>query len=57
MRAGLKEVAKVTAGISEHAGSGNADAIESQRAGLACERGFQIRGRERSVRAQKSRST
>jgi hypothetical protein len=56
-RSGLKEVAKVPAGIGEHAGSGDADAIESQRAGLACERGFQIGGRERGVRAQKSRST
>ena len=57
MRAGREEIAKVPAGISEHAGSGDADAIESQRAGFACERGFQVGGSERCVRAQKSRST
>ena len=57
MRAGLEEVAKLTAGVGEDIGDGDADAIESQRAGLACERGFQTGGRERGVPAQKSRST
>ncbi len=57
MRAGLEEVAKLTAGVGEDIGDGDADAIESQRASLACERGFQTGGSERGVPAQKSRST
>jgi hypothetical protein len=57
MRAGIEEGAEMFACIRDRIRSGDANAIESERAGFARERGPQIGGRELGVCVQKSRST
>jgi hypothetical protein len=46
MRAGIEEAAEMWASFRKNLRIGDADAIESERTRLACERGLQIGGRE-----------
>ena len=48
---------KMPARLRNRVRIGNADAIESERAGFIGERGFQLSGRQPGVYVQKSRST
>ncbi len=57
MRAGVEESAKMFRRVRDRIRSGNADAIETERARLVGQRGLQIYGRKLDRRLQKSRST
>ncbi len=57
MRAGVEESAEMRTCIGNRIRTGNAHAIESERARFARERGLHIGGRELEVCVQKSRST
>ena len=57
MRAGVEEIVEMFSGLRQHIRTGDTDAIESQRARFAGERGLQNRGGELDGCVQKSRST
>jgi hypothetical protein len=57
MLAGVEEVAEMPGRIRKDIRIGDANAIETQRARVAVERGLQIGGREFDGCVQKSRST
>ena len=42
MAAGIEEFAEMRAGLAEHAGIGDADAVEAERSRLARERGLDV---------------
>ena len=55
MRAGFEEFAKIVCGVRDRVRTGDGDAVEAERFGLARQRGFQFSAGEFAV--QKSRST
>jgi hypothetical protein len=57
MGTGFEESLEVLCGLREHAWSGDADAVETECAGLAGERSLELCGRALGAFVQKSRST
>jgi hypothetical protein len=57
MAAGVEEFLKIFSSLRDRRGISHADAIKSQGAGFARERGLQIGSGEFGGRVQKSRST